>query len=141
MKKNAPLELLNVMILLRHIPVGRSRQVHSRHVERVGEDLYSIDGQPAIDIDDAAELVRLAHNPTADAILNMQGKALNPKARQRSLLDAMSAKNPAAKMSKKQESGAHHYKVLDKRGQVIAYTTTKREAEGVCPAGGKVQHL
>lgn len=35
----------------------------------------------------------------------------------------------------------HYYKVLDKKGRVIAFTTTKAEAESVCPAGGRVQHL
>lgn len=152
MRKNAELEILNVMILLRSIPVGKRRSIHSRRVERVAEDLYSVDGAPAAHIDEVAQLLRMAHNPQPGAILNMYGKARNPQPLQQDLLSAPAATKPAtkpaAKPAAKKANGkktpqqrAHHYEVLDKRGQVIAYTTTKREAESVCPAGGKVQHL
>lgn len=52
-------------------------------------------------------------------------------------------KNPEEilNLKAKNPSRAHYYQVKNKRGQVVAYTTTKGEAESVCPAGGKVERL
>lgn len=52
-------------------------------------------------------------------------------------------KNPEEilNLKAKNPSRAHYYQVKNKSGQVVAYTTTKAEAESVRPAGGKVERL
>lgn len=55
--KNPPLEPENAAVLLEHIPVGKSRQIHGITVKRVAEDHYQIGGK-TVDLVAALEVVQ-----------------------------------------------------------------------------------
>lgn len=59
-KKNPALEPENAAVLLEHIPIGKSRQIHGITVTRVAEDHYQIGGK-TVDLVVALEVVQAKH--------------------------------------------------------------------------------
>lgn len=68
MKKNAPLETVNVKMLLQSIPIRQKRHIHGLEVERVDDDTFRLDYGPVVGM--AQALKQIGSN---------EGKMKNPK--------------------------------------------------------------